>query len=285
MRAWAQGHPRTRRARPAWPHELALVAAAYVAYTMTRNTLPAHRARAEANALALYRCEKTLHLDVERTLNDIVAGHGINRLSVLANYTYSLAHVCVTLGVLVWVYVARSGAYRTARTTLLVTTLLGLLSFWLYPLAPPRFFPRLGFVDTVVRDDTWGSWGSNAFAEASNQYAAMPSIHVAWAIWAAATVAILARSRWVEAGALLYPFVVVLVILGTANHWTLDAVAGAAVVAVGAGTAALVSQGRPLPRLSPACGGCGVWGSNPRPRERAPLLQRRQRRRGSTPTL
>lgn len=236
----ADRHP--SRGRPRWSHELALITVTYVAYTMTRNTLPAQRARAEDNALSLLRREQALHLDVERALNDAVAGHGTNALSVLANYTYSLAHIGVTLGVLVWVYVRRPGSYRTARTALLATTVIGLVGFWLYPLAPPRFFPQLGFLDTVVRDGTWGSWGSNTFAEASNQYAAMPSIHVAWAVWSAAAVVVLTRNRVSRAIALLYPVVVVLVILGTANHWTLDAVAGAVVVAAGAGVAVLVSR-------------------------------------------
>jgi hypothetical protein len=136
----------------------------------------------------------------------------------------------------------RTRAYPRLRTALLCATVLALLGFWLYPLAPPRFFPELGFVDTVVRDGTWGSWGSNTFAEASNQYAAMPSIHVAWALWAAAAVTLLARSRGVRAGALLYPVLVVLVILGTANHWTLDVVAGAGVAVAGAAVAVLVSH-------------------------------------------
>lgn len=236
--------PPARSARPTWWHELVLVAVTYAAYTLTRNTLPAHRARAEDNALALLRHERTLHLDVERAFNDVVAGHATNPLSVLADYTYSLAHIGVTLGVLVWVYLARSEWYRTARSVLLATTVLGLIGFWLFPLAPPRFFPDLGFVDTVVRDGTWGSWGSNAFAEASNQYAAMPSVHVAWAGWSTAALVVLSHSRWVRAAALLYPVLVVLVILGTANHWTLDAVAGAVVVAAGAGLTALLSQVR-----------------------------------------
>lgn len=228
--------------RPAWWRELLLILLAYAAYTLTRNTLPAHRARAEDNALDLYRLEQRLHLDVEKGLNDVVAGHGTNALSVLANYTYSLTHLGVTVSVLVWLFVARPHAYRTARTVVLVSTVVGLVGFWLYPLAPPRFFPDLGYVDTIVRDGTWGSWGSNVVAESSNQYAAMPSVHLVWAIWSAGALVLWSHRRWLRLLAPLYPVVILLVILGTANHWLLDAAGALVVLVLGCLAAAAVAR-------------------------------------------
>lgn len=216
----------------------------YGIYSLIRNTLPEHLTRARTNALDLYHAEKHLHLDVERTLNDFVAAQSPHLVATLANYTYSLSHFSVTVAVLVWLYVARPRAYRTARTVLLVATVLGLLGYWLYPLAPPRFFPELGFVDTVVRDRIWGSWGSGTVAAVSNEYAAMPSIHVAWSVWSAAAVALWARPLWLRVAALLYPVVVFFVIVGTANHWTLDAAGGLAVVAIGVAVCALAARGR-----------------------------------------
>lgn len=219
--------------RPSWWRELALILVTYGAYTLTRNTLPAHRVRAEANARGLYELEQRLHLDVERWLNDLVAGRGTNALSVLANYTYSLTHLTVTVAVLGWLYAARPQAYRAARTCVVVATALALVGFWLYPLAPPRFFPGLGFVDTIVRDGTWGSWADNAVADSSNQYAAMPSVHLVWALWSAGAVVRWARRRWLRVLAPLYPLTITFVILGTANHWLLDAVGAVAVLAAG----------------------------------------------------
>lgn len=224
---------RAPAARPRWWRELALILVTYGLYTLTRNTLPAQRVRAEANARDLYDLEQHLHLDVERSLNDLVAGHGTNALSVLADYTYSLTHLAVTVGVLAWLYAARPRAYRAARTTVMVATALALLGFWLFPLAPPRFFPSLGFVDTIVRDGTWGSWADNAVAESSNQYAAMPSVHLVWAMWSAGAVVLWARRRWLRVVAPLYPLTIGLVILGTANHWLLDAVGAVVVLALG----------------------------------------------------
>lgn len=222
--------------------------ATFVAYTLTRNNLPAHATRAREYALDLYRLERRLHLDVERTVNDAVAGSASNPFSTVANYLYATSHWGVTMTVLVWLYVARPRVYAPARTALLLTTLLGLLGYWLVPLAPPRFFPRLGFVDTVVRDHMWGSWGTAPVTELSNEYAAMPSMHAAWSIWCAVVVALWARRTWVRVAALCYPVVVLVVILGTANHWLLHAVAGLVVVAAGAGLT--VAAGR-APGLRP----------------------------------
>jgi hypothetical protein len=142
--------------------------------------------------------------------------------------------------------------YPRARTVLLLTTVLGLVGYWWFPLAPPRFFPGLGFVDTVVRDRMWGSWGSASVTELSNQYAAMPSMHVAWSIWCAAVVALTVRDRWVRAVVWCYPVLILGVVVGTANHWVLDAVGGLAVLAAGAaftavGARVLAPRPRPTP--------------------------------------
>lgn len=217
--------------RPAWWRELTLLGATYGLYTLTRNTLPTQVQQARDNALTLYHLEQRLRLAPERAVNAFAVAH--HPLAVLSDYLYATAHFTVTLAVLVWVYAARAPAYRAARTILLWATLLGLVGFWLYPLAPPRFFPEAGFVDTVVRDGTWGSWGSETITSVSNQYAAMPSAHVAWSVWCAATVALLARRRAVRALIIGYPVVVLAVVLATANHWLADAAGGVAAVAGG----------------------------------------------------
>jgi len=92
-------------------------------------------------------------------------------------------HFAVTLAFLVWLYRRRPQAYRTARGVLLAMTLLALVGYWLYPLAPPRLMPGGGFVDTVRIWGTWGVAASEPVTSASNQYAAVPSMHVGWALW------------------------------------------------------------------------------------------------------
>jgi hypothetical protein len=90
-----------------------------------------------------------------------------------------------------------------------------------------------GFVDTVVSFHTWGSWGSSGIDSASNQFAAMPSLHIGWSLWCAIVVARLAHRRWVRLAAAVYPLATLFVIVGTANHFVLDAVGGAVAVGLG----------------------------------------------------
>jgi hypothetical protein len=220
-----------RRPHPAF--EVMLVAVIYGAYTLIRDTLPGDSAR--HNALELLRLEQRLGMDVEAAFNDFLSAAGRHGLALVTDYFYAAAHFVVTVGVLVALYVARPALYRPARSVLALTTVLALVGFWLYPLAPPRLVPDLGFTDTVVRDRVWGSWSSDTMTSMSNQYAAMPSVHVAWSVWAAGAAAAAFRHRAVTILAVLYPPAVVAAVVATANHWLLDAVAGVAALLAGAG--------------------------------------------------
>jgi hypothetical protein len=109
------------------------------------------------------------------------------------------------------------------------------VGFTLLPMAPPRMLP--GFVDTLASTSSVGWWGGDASAPRglgalTNQLAAMPSLHVGWAVWVAWVVVTHSTRRWVRVLAVAYPIGTTLVVVATANHYLLDAVAGAAVVAV-----------------------------------------------------
>src|SRR6185369_4832861 len=118
-----------------------------------------------------------------------------------------------------------------ARTTFVVLNVLGVAGFALYPVAPPRLLNGGGFVDTVSSDGTWGSWGSPVVAHA-NQLAAMPSLHIAWALWVSVVLARLSGRRWVQVASAIHVTVTLLVIMATGNHYLLDAVGGAVLVAL-----------------------------------------------------
>jgi PAP2 superfamily protein len=217
--------------RPKVALEIFLVLAAYWLYGLVRNGVPTHESAAIHRALHLLAFERTLGLDVELPLNTFVAG--IRWLAVASNYYYATLHFVVTIATLVWLYVQHPTRYRAARCVLYATNTLALLGFYFLPLAPPRFLHGAGFVDTVVVFHTWGSWASGDVAAASNQYAAMPSLHIAWSLWSGVTVAMLARRGWVRLLGACYPFATCFVIVATANHFVLDAVGGAAVLACG----------------------------------------------------
>ena len=104
-------------------------------------------------------------------------------------------------------------------------TLIALAGDWLYPLAPPRLMTGGGYVDTAVKYELWGYTPSEAVTSLSNQYAAMPSMHFGWSLWVGVVLALLARTRLVRGLGVLYPILTLVVIVVTANHFVLDAVA------------------------------------------------------------
>jgi PAP2 superfamily len=218
-----------------WWRELALVLIGYWLYTAVRNAVPDQERVAMAQAERLYRFEQALSIDIELAVNQ-----AIDRMSWLIvgmNYYYAVAHFIVTIAVLVWLYRRHPGTYVAARTVFLVTNASALVVFYLYPLAPPRLMPWHGYIDTVVTHGTWGSWASGDVTAATNQYAAMPSMHVAWSVFCGVLVVMLARRRWVRALGLAHPTVTLVVIVATGNHFVLDAVGG--VLALGFGFAVL----------------------------------------------
>jgi hypothetical protein len=217
--------------RPRLWVELVCTGLLYWAYTLTRNAVPAHRAEALHRAHAILHAEQVLHVNIEHAVNH--TADRVGWLIVGMNYYYATLHFIVTIGVLAWLYVRHPGRYRSVRTSLYMATLLALLGFAFLATAPPRFLTGQGFIDTVVVHHTWGSWASGDVASLSNQYAAMPSVHIVWSTWAGLTLAFLARRTWVRVLGACYPLATFTVILATANHFVADAAAGAATLATG----------------------------------------------------
>ena len=212
------------RPRPRLWLELALVSIGYGLYTLSRDAVPIHEDAAFHRAAAILRVEHDLHLDVELTVNH--AADRIGPLIVGMNYYYATLHFIVVIGVLVWLYAKDPDAYRPARTVLYSATALGLAGFYFFALAPPRLLPAHGYIDTVVEHHTWGSWASGGVASVSNQYAAMPSVHILWSSWCGLMLYRYAARRWVRVAGIAYPFATFVVIIATANHFVIDAAGG-----------------------------------------------------------
>ncbi|MFJ8041118.1 phosphatase PAP2 family protein [Kitasatospora sp. NPDC096147] len=218
-------------ARPKLWFELALIGISYWVYSLVRNAVPEHEATAQKHARWIWNLEQTLGIAVERSVNHAV--DSVTWLIVGMNYYYATLHFIVTIGVLVWVYRRHPGRYAATRTVLFLTTGLALIGFYFFPLAPPRLMHGMDFIDTVKVHDTWGSMASGAAASVSNQYAAMPSMHIGWSLWCGLTIFFLARPLWVRVLGLLYPAATLLVIVSTANHFWMDAVGGIVCLAAG----------------------------------------------------
>jgi hypothetical protein len=240
-----------RYRRPVLWQELVLVGIGYYLYREARNLVPNQPSIAYRHGNSVQWLQEHLHLDFELSVNRFVSG--IPWLAQLMNYYYATLHFVVTVGVLTWLFVARKRVYRGLRTALFALTLVALVGFFVYPLAPPRLLPAYGYIDTLATYHTWGSLADPNIAEHTNQFAAMPSLHIGWALWSAIAVIYTTRKWWARTLAVLYPVATLLVIVGTANHFVIDAVAGVAVVGVGFGVQYLMS-GRPahVPAPSPA---------------------------------
>ena len=213
-----------RGRRPSVVFEIVLILSGYWLYSMIRNGVPVKVGVATERARQLFDFEHTIGLAIEKPVN--AAADKITWLVAGTNYYYATLHFIVTVGVLVWMWHSHPGRYRPLRRVLYLTNMVALLGFWLFPLAPPRFLEGEGFIDTVVKHGTWGSWASADVASYSNQYAAMPSMHCAWALWCGLTVATLARRRWVKVLGIAYPAATAFVVVATGNHFVLDIFGG-----------------------------------------------------------
>ncbi|MEV8623528.1 phosphatase PAP2 family protein [Streptomyces sp. NBC_01268] len=223
--------------RPRWWAELVLIGAVYAAYSCGRLLARGDVDTAVAHGLAILRIEQSLGIDAEHPLNRLFTA--TPALGVPADFAYASLHYLVTPAVLVWLFRRRPAHYRAARAWLMVSTLLGLIGFTLLPTCPPRLLDAgHGFVDTMAQFSAYGWWGGEASAPRgmgalTNQYAAMPSLHVGWALWCGVMLWRYGRTPLFKALGVAYPLLTSLVVMGTANHYLLDAVAGAAVMGAG----------------------------------------------------
>ncbi|GHB17663.1 phosphatase PAP2 family protein [Streptomyces chryseus] len=225
------------RPRPRWWTELLLVVVVYAAYSGGRLLVRGGEAAAVEHGLAILRAEKLLRLNAEHPLNRLFTEHAW--LGIPADFAYASLHYLVTPAILIWLFRRRPAGYRAARTWLMLSTLLGLVGFTFLPTCPPRLLDAgHGFVDTMAQYSVYGWWGSEASAPRglggmTNQYAAMPSLHVGWSLWCGVMLWRHGRTPLMKWLGVAYPLLTTFVVMGTANHYFLDAVAGAAVMGLG----------------------------------------------------
>jgi hypothetical protein len=231
-----EGSPPRRRPTPLrWWRELLYAAAFYGVYSLVRNTqgsAAVSAGEALANAVKLIRLEEFLGMYHERALQQAFLG---NRAFIeFWNLFYGSFHFVVTVFALVLLFRRFPGRYRRWRNALAITTGLALIGFALYPLMPPRLLPTpYGFVDTLRSYGSLWSFDSAPVQKLSNQYAAMPSLHFAWAVWCSLVLVPALKWAWAKALAAAYPALTLFAIVVTANHFVLDAVAGVVVLGLG----------------------------------------------------
>jgi membrane-associated phospholipid phosphatase len=218
-----------------WWREAIFAAVFYACYSAVRDvrgSKPVSRLQAFHNARRVIRVERIFGLYQEHRIQHLFIGeHGFLRFW---NVFYGSAHFIFTLIVLLWLFRRAPARYPMWRNALACTTAVALIGFAFFPLMPPRLLPSsYHFVDTLHAFGGLWSFDSGAVNRVSNQYAAMPSLHFAWAIWCALALLPAMRRVWTKALMLAYPVLTLFCIVVTANHYLLDAVGGAVVLAVG----------------------------------------------------
>src|SRR4051795_2385126 len=227
--------------------QVLLFALAYYGYRLVRGTVddPVGAGGALHPSREVIHFEQSLGIFVEPTFQGWVASKPL--LIDVASWLYLNAQFTVTMACLVYIYLRHNGSFYFVRNMFAVAMWTANVGFMMFPAAPPRFFPEWGFVDSVA-NLTHVSHDSVAVNSIVNQYAAIPSMHVAFALMIAVPLSRLCKHRVTRTLWALYPFVVVFVIVSTANHFVTDAVLGAATAGFGAWTAAWLFPPPPPPR-------------------------------------
>jgi hypothetical protein len=227
---------------------------AYQGYSIVRGFAddPGAASTAFDNARGIISLERTLGFFVEPGIQTWVSGS--NFVIDAASWVYLNAQTSVTVGALFFIYMWRNPSFYFVRNMMMVAMGIALIGYIVYPTAPPRFFPEWGFFDSV--QDFAGVTDDSSVNELFNPYAAVPSMHVAFALMIGWSLAQLVKNRVLRAFWWAYPLLVTFVIVVTANHFLMDAVLGALTAAVSALAARELARTRPavwqFARPSPA---------------------------------
>ncbi|NBR98933.1 MAG: phosphatase PAP2 family protein [Actinobacteria bacterium] len=247
--------------RMVWWKEAIIISVFYSVYTSIRNqfgstlvegvSVPNH---AFTNAIRVIRLERWIGLFHEETIQEWFLPH-IWFIKTM-NVYYGTAHFFVTMGVFIALYKLRPSVFGQWRNTLAVMTALAIIGFSLFPLMPPRLLDapcpdagfgakciiselrtrngaeNFGFVDTIKEFGGPWAFDSGPGSKITNQYAAMPSLHIGWSTWCAFGLWPIARKLWMRLALLIYPSVTMLCIIVTGNHFWIDGVGGLLVFAV-----------------------------------------------------
>ncbi len=227
----------TRRRWRTTVQEVAFIAAAALLYTLVRGLTDDRIPTAFTNADEVIAFERALAIFVEPDLQAAVLEREF--LVDVANAVY-IAYWPIVVGTLGWVLLRHPGHYPLYRNAVLTSGAVSLAIFALYPLAPPRFLPEHGFVDTIAANSA-GYRDFNASALV-NEYAAMPSLHLGWILLVSIAIMNLVPSRAVRATAAIPPVAMFAAIVLTGNHYIVDGIAGGAVVLLGLAIARAVRR-------------------------------------------
>lgn len=249
---------RAGREPPRLWQEFVLLVLGGTLYALIQGSLPASPRVAMGRGRSLLAAERYSHIDVEHFLNAALSRW--TWLAQCAGEYYVMLHFLIPAVVLIWLACAHGDRYRRERQAFVVLTLIGLACFWLVPTAPPRLLTGGGFIDTIVQVHLPGGYSSSLNKYVADDFASMPSLHLAWALWCACTLFRVGRRRPVRYAAFTYPLLTAVDVLATGNHYLLDLVAGAVALAGAyALTEVAAAVGRRVTHADALIGPAGNW--------------------------
>lgn len=210
-----------------WPVEIILFAIALIAYQLSRAFVIGSPADAVKNAWDVIGLEKAHGLFFESNVQRWMIEN--LHITQFLNQFYVWAHLPVTALFFVWLYRRRREAYPFVRNAFFVANGIALAVFVVFPVAPPRLMTDEGFIDTLSLFSGINLHGGH-LSGLFNPFAAVPSMHFAYALMIGVVAAALIRHWHLRLLMLMYPFLVFITIVGTGNHYVLDALAGGAVI-------------------------------------------------------
>ena len=214
--------------RAAFLREVALVLSAFFVYHIVRNVTEGSVMYALAHAYDIADLERSLGFFGEPAWQAAIVGE--QWLVDIFNVIYIWGHWPYIGLVAIWLYMARPRTYSLFRNAVLISGGIGLIFFCFYPTAPPRL-AALGFVDTVVENSNF--YHVLQPPQFTNQYAAFPSLHFGWNLLIGIALFREAKSPIFRTLGVIVPTLMFLAIVMTANHYFLDALAGALVALFG----------------------------------------------------
>lgn len=262
MHTTPAGH--VRHHRTYWWKEALIMGVFYLVYSWARNQFGSANVgetseplQAFNNAVRIIRLERFIGLYHEESVQEWFLPY--EWFIQFLNTFYGTMHFIITIAVFVILYRKRPDVFPQWRNTLAATTALAIVGFSLFPLMPPRLLdapcppvayggacieseyrsnpsdgdPSFGYVDTLKEYGGPWSFDSGTMEKISNQFAAMPSLHIGWASWCAFALWPLAKRRWLRLTFFLYPALTLLCIVVTGNHFWLDGVGGQVILGVG----------------------------------------------------
>jgi PAP2 superfamily len=227
--------------------QIALFVGAFLLYDLVRGLVAdGNPYKPFGDAMKIIDLERTLHIFVEPSVQAWAGNKHV--LMDALDWTYLNGHFFITLAALVFMYLRRNDSFYFVRNTFMIAMGIALVGYWLYPTAPPRLMPEWGFTDSISQFVTGGTGfvDDGAGKAFLNLYAAVPSMHVCFAVMIGWPMARLVSRRAAKVAWCLYPLLVTFVVVATANHFLTDVFLGILTAGISAMLAErLLARARP----------------------------------------